>query len=369
VKCRILYVVGQLGAGGLERQLYLLLRTMDRDRYGPEVVVWNFREEDTYVNRVRELGLPLHFFPSGFNRMAKMLAFRRLVNDKKPELIHSYSFHTNFAAWWAALGNNTLPVGATRSDFMRDKKSCGVLLGSLCARWPSTHIYNNLKSAERARACRSVFAPKDVLVVRNGLDLAEFRPTPVPMSRRVRIVGIGSLLPDKRWDRLVTAALALKNMGFDILVDLAGGGPLRESLAKDISELGLADRFKLTGHIDDVPAVLGTSTFLAHTSDVEGCPNVVMEAMACGRAVVATDVGDVPSLVEHGKTGFVVPRADQAALIDRLAALASNRDLCCKMGEAGRVKAEREFGADRLVNETIAAYSAAGWKERCSAWH
>jgi glycosyltransferase involved in cell wall biosynthesis len=88
-----------------------------------------------------------------------------------------------------------------------------------------------------------------------------------------------------------------------------------------------------------------------------------MEAMACGRAVVATDAGDVPELVEDGKTGFVVNRGDDAMLTDCMAALITNHALCRRMGEAGRAKAEREFGLDRLVSETLAAYRSMGWKD------
>jgi glycosyltransferase involved in cell wall biosynthesis len=86
--------------------------------------------------------------------------------------------------------------------------------------------------------------------------------------------------------------------------------------------------------------------------------------MACGRAVVATDVGDVPHLIDNGKTGFVVPREDEAALTSRIATLLGDRELCCRMGEAGRIKAEREFGIDRLRSETFAAYRAEGWRDR-----
>jgi glycosyltransferase involved in cell wall biosynthesis len=159
------------------------------------------------------------------------------------------------------------------------------------------------------------------------------------------------------------AAARLKKSGLDFLIEIAGGGPLRESLEKQLRDLELADRVRFLGHTDDVAGLLADSTFLAHTSDTEGCPNVVMEAMACGRAIVATDAGDVPSLVEDGNTGFVVSRGDDAKLVEHLATLITNGDLCRQMGEAGRLKAEREFGLSRLVEETLAAYRAAGWRE------
>jgi len=138
---------------------------------------------------------------------------------------------------------------------------------------------------------------------------------------------------------------------------------LRELLEQQARELGVTDCVAFLGYTDNVADVLAHARFLVHTSDSEGCPNAVMEAMACGRAVVATDVGDVPSLVEDDKTGFVVPREDEATLLARMVTLLTNPDLCRRMGEAGRAKAERQFGLDRLVSETLAAYRAIGWKD------
>jgi glycosyltransferase involved in cell wall biosynthesis len=95
---------------------------------------------------------------------------------------------------------------------------------------------------------------------------------------------------------------------------------------------------------------------------MEGCPNAVIEAMACGRPVVASTVGDIRWLVEDGRTGFLVDDGDHEKLVERLEMLIKSRDLCRKMGEAGRMKAEREFGVERLISETFEAYRAAGWQ-------
>jgi glycosyltransferase involved in cell wall biosynthesis len=362
MKCRLLYVVGQLGPGGLERQLYLLLQTLDRERYQPEVVVWNYHEDDTYVEPLRTLNIPLHFFPPCHSKYAKLKTFRQLVSRLQPEVIHSYTFYTNFAARCAALGRKTIAVGSVRSNFTNDRKSCGFILGNLSARWPRIQVYNNLAGAKKAQRSHSPFAPKEVFVVRNALDLAQFSKVPLSTNGPTRILGIGSLLQLKRWDRLLRAASKLIQKGFDFQLEIAGGGPLRESLEQQARDLGVVDRVKFRGHTDNVQNSLAGSTFLAHTSDIEGCPNVVMEAMACGRAVVATNVGDIPFLVEEGKTGFIVDRRDDSELVDRLATLINNRSLCSDMGEAGRVKAEREFACGRLVEQTLAVYRSAGWR-------
>jgi glycosyltransferase involved in cell wall biosynthesis len=200
-------------------------------------------------------------------------------------------------------------------------------------------------------------------VVLNGLDLEMFQRVPLATDGLVRILGVGSLLPVKRWDLLLIAAVELKRRGFDCLIRIAGDGPLQGALEQQAQELGVVDCVEFLGHVDDIPSLLADATYLVHTADSEGCPNAVMEAMACGRAVVATDVGDIPSLVEDGKTGFVVRRGNTTTLVERMVKLVTDRDLCRRMGEAGWAKAEREFGLNRLVEETLAAYHIAGWMD------
>lgn len=334
---------------------------MDRKRYLPAVVVWSFSEDDTYVSQIRALSVPLYPFLHTLSPVAKLMAFRRLVMQIKPQVVHSYSFYTNFPAWWGTLGTNAIAIGAVRSDFDWAKNGTGPLLGRLSARWPRRQIFNSFAAADYARNLRSVFAPRDCFVVRNGLDLDQFPIVPPPASGRTLILGVGSLISVKRWDRMLAAAVELKRRGLNFFIRIAGNGPLRGPLQEEARHLGIADRVELLGHRDDIPDLLAGATFLVHTSDSEGCPNVVMEAMACGRAVVATGVGDVPDIVEDGKTGFVVRRGDHAMLVERMATLITHRDLCRRMGEAGRNKAEHEFGLDRLVSDTFVAYRSAGW--------
>jgi glycosyltransferase involved in cell wall biosynthesis len=360
--CRFLYLIGELGPGGSERQLYYLLQATDRERYRPVVAVWNDRRNNVYGPRIRALGVALHAFPLGLSAATKLRAFRRLVRELKPEVVHSYSFYTNFVAHWGTCGTQAVPLGSIRNDFTYDKKDAGPWLGRLSSRWPRHQIANNSSAVEVVRRSWSLFVPEQVHLVRNGLDLELFRSVPFTTGGQVRLVGVGSLVPRKRWDRLLLAALELKWRGLDCLIQIAGDGPLRGSLRQRAQDLGLANRVEFIGYTEDIPGLLAHATFLVHTSDHEGCPNVIMEAMACGRAVVATDAGDVPSLVEDGKTGFVVRRGNGVTLAAHMATLITKRDLCRQMGEAGRVKAEQEFGLDRLVAETLAAYRAAGWR-------
>src|SRR4029078_5409999 len=137
---------------------------MDRERYRPVVAVWNFAEADGYVPHMRALNVPMHAFPNVPSRAAKLGAFRRLVRRLEPEVVHSYSFYTNFAAYCSVQGTRAVAVGSVRGDFTLDKKDSGFLLGRLSARWPRHQIFNSSSAAERCRLSRSVFAPKQLYV-------------------------------------------------------------------------------------------------------------------------------------------------------------------------------------------------------------
>jgi glycosyltransferase involved in cell wall biosynthesis len=360
--CRLLYVIGDLTCGGAEYQLYLLLKSMDRDRFRPQVVVWSFREHDRYVSLFSTLDIPLHCFPPTLSVFAKIQRLRRLIFELNPEVLHSYSFYLNVAARCATFLTSTIAIGSVRSDFLRDKSDSGLLIGSLSARWPRNQICNSLTALKAAKQSRSPFTPERLFVIRNGFDLNRIRWCPIPSATRVSILGIGSLILHKRWDRLLTVASELKKRKFDFSVRIVGDGPLRQALEEQTRSLDVDDHVQFLGQSNDIPGLLAESTILAHTSDVEGCPNVVMEAMASGRPVVTTDAGDAPFLVEDGKTGFVVRRGDSKTLVESLAALIGDSSLCRSMGEAGRAKAVREFSLDRLVSETLTAYEAVGWR-------
>jgi glycosyltransferase involved in cell wall biosynthesis len=363
MSCRLLYLVGQLGTGGLEQQLCYLLEAMDRERNRPAVAVWNLHQADIrHLSRIRALGIPLYPCNEGLSRISKLRWLRRLVKGLEPEVVHSYSFFTNFAVWWATLGSKAIPVGSIRNNFLIERRLYGTVLGRLSARLPVVQLCNSVAAKIIVERVSGPFKPSRLHVVRNRLDIDLFRHDP-SLPSKPTLLAIGTLDQRKRWDRLlkVTALAAARDLKFS--VRLAGDGPLLEELTAEATHLGIDGIIEFLGRRHDTTALLADSTILIHTADEEGCPNVVMEAMACGRAVVATDAGDVPYLVEDGKTGFVVKRGDDAALLDRVERLILCPDLCRRMGEAGRAKAEREFGKHWLVDETLDVYRTAGWRE------
>lgn len=358
---RLLYVVGQLGLGGLERQLFYLLMTMDRQRYKPVVVVWDYREEDPYVEKFREIKVPVLAVGDKISSLEKLVAFRRIVSKFHPEVVHSYAFHTNFPAWWSTLGSTILPIGSVRNSFLFDRQTTGMVLGRMCARWPHVQICNSVAAKYTADHCTTMFKAGRLHVVRNSLDLSYFSPR--PFRQNITLLAVGSLYSKKRWDRLIMVLAQLSKKGTRIHVRHVGEGPLRGKLEELAKRVGVERQIQFLGPRNDIPELIAESAFLVHTAEDEGCPNVVMEAMACGRPVVAMDAGDIPLLVEDGKTGFVVSRGDTTRFSERVLQLLMDNELRRRMSLAARQKAERELGLDRLVSETLAVYKSAGWKD------
>lgn len=359
-RCKILYLVGQLRDGGLERQLYYLVSSLDRAQFNPLVVVWNLNLSEKYYRKIDALNIPVYGFPLAWSRLSKLRAFRILAQLLAPRVIHSYSFHTNFAAQYAAWGTSALAVGSVRGELSRAQAEGGLLRGALNVRWPAVHIVNSATSANAVNCVAGLFAPRKVFVVRNGLDLKQFSIDDAPEERRY-IAAVGSLFPVKRWDRLLRSVQRLKGVvKEDMRVLVAGDGPLRPVLEKQAEDLGISQIVEFLGTIHDIPALLRGAKFLVHTSESEGCPNVLMEAMACGCACVAMAVGDIPYLIEDGKTGFVIEQEDETMLVDRMSRLLQDDKLSSTMGLAARVRAEQEFGLERLVSGTLDVYRVAG---------
>lgn len=360
MQCRLLYLIGQLGMGGAEQQLFYLLQAMDRTYYRPVVVTWNSSWIEPYGPRIQALGVPVYSFPGTRNAFEKLKRLRTLVQQLQPEVVHSYSFHTNFAAWWGTFGYKVLTFGSLRNNFLRERHATGKILGRLSARLPTAQICNSLSAKTNVKNVSSAFKPSRLYLVPNRLDIDRFQAR-WPLPTEPMLLAIGTLAHRKRWDRMlnVVAALTAKKLRFH--VRHAGEGPLLQSLRSQATQLGISKMVEFLGPRTDVARLLADSTFLIHTADEEGFPNVVMEAMASGRAVVATDAGDVPCLVEDMITGFVVRRGDDETFVDRVAQLIIDRSLCLRMGDAGRLKAEREFSLGQLIEQTVAAYRAEGW--------
>jgi glycosyltransferase involved in cell wall biosynthesis len=175
-------------------------------------------------------------------------------------------------------------------------------------------------------------------------------------SSAVLFVCVGRLEPQKNPLLLVQAFAALRDPRAHLL--LLGEGSLREQLAASVGSYGLEQQVHLLGKRFDIPEWLGASDVFVLSSDWEGNPLSVMEAMAAGLPVVSTSVGGVPELVEPGQQGFLVPPGDRREFTMAMRRLLENRELMLAMGDAACCHASKSFRVERMVNNYARLYES-----------
>jgi glycosyltransferase involved in cell wall biosynthesis len=182
------------------------------------------------------------------------------------------------------------------------------------------------------------------VVIPNAVDVSSFEPGPRAGSR-LRIVGVGRFAYPKDYPTLVEA---LSRIRADWQAQLAGEGPELADVEGALNREGLAGRVELLGARDDVAELLATADLFVLSSRSEGLPVSILEAMAAGLPVVASDVGGVGEAVVHGETGLLVPPEDPAALAQALELLLEDAGLRHRFGAAGRERSLELFDAPRF---------------------
>jgi len=207
-------------------------------------------------------------------------------------------------------------------------------------------------------------APGKISLVYHGLDFSRF-PAPRECAARTggvfTIASVGRAVEKKGYPDLLSA-LAQVGRKRDWRFEHAGGGPLAENLKAQAIRLGIADRVAWHGAQDRafIFALLGRADLfvlpsrLARSGDRDGLPNVLMEAQAFAVPVLATDVSGIPELVTHGKTGWLVPERDPAALADALRRLMDDHELRLRLANAGAKNVRAKFSSDPGLNRLAA---------------
>ncbi|WP_299819391.1 glycosyltransferase [uncultured Jannaschia sp.] len=186
-------------------------------------------------------------------------------------------------------------------------------------------------------------------------------PAPSP-DGPLRLVSIGRFVEQKGQMVLIQALARIRDQHPDAHLVLLGDGPLRPDLERAIAEAGLGSMVTLTGWVDEmrVNAELCAAHALVMPSFAEGLPMVVMEAMAAARPVVTTAIAGIPELVDHGRTGWLVPAGDAAALAAALCELAEMPAAArVRMGEAGRTRVLARHDIDASAERLEALVEAA----------
>jgi glycosyltransferase involved in cell wall biosynthesis len=355
---RIAFGITELDPGGAERMLVELVTRLDRTEWEPHV--YCLGPEADYSQALRSASIPVTCF-GGRGWTSAPAILRRWTRELKrfqPDLLYTMLFHANLlgrlAGHWAGVSHVLSGI--------RVAEKRGRWHGRL-DRWTNSLVERNVcVSRDVANFVEQTIGldPQKTVVIPNGVDLARFRDVGpadlgqfgIPRASRV-LISIGRLERQKGFDVLLEAAKEVGRRFPDVHFLIVGDGPLRASLEAQAKRLSVSDRVHWAGRRSDVLALLAASTALVLPSRWEGMPNVVLEAMAAGKPIAATEVEGVAELVIPGVNGWLAAPGNAQSLVVAIEKLLGVSDRWNALGcESKRIVAER-FTIDAFVENHV----------------
>jgi glycosyltransferase involved in cell wall biosynthesis len=351
-------VASSLTLAGAEKQTMYMARAL-RDA-GVDVRLFYLGAGGYYERVLRETGVPVRQIYTPKRPVVMLAGLIRALSRLRPHVVLASQFADLIYSATAGRCCRALTLGSIRSDGLRDlatRAPLGLLLSRM------THgLITNSQGARQKLISRGV-APSRMEVLPNVIDLQDFdsrsalpsEDVSLP-SGRVIVAAIGRLHPCKRFDRFIDAVALARRREPALAGIIAGGegGGAKAALQERASSLGLSgEDLSFVGECERIPALLARAAFLVLTSDYEGFPNVILEAMAARRPVITTPVGDAPLIVQHGQTGYVVEGSDVKGMAEFMVRLAQSPSMRVSFGEAGRKRVEQEFNYDLLADRLM----------------
>ena len=353
---KVCFLAGTLGQGGAERQLFHILQALRRAGATPRVMC--LRQHEFWEDRIREFGVPVSWVGCA-SKMGRILRIISELRRDPPSVFQSAHFFTNAYVGATARRLGFAGIGALRSNGAMDLADCGWVGSWLNLRTP--HLVAANSQAAMAFAVRLGVAPDHLFLLGNVVDTDQFSPGPGRGPGPVRLLSVGRLIPSKRLDRFVDLLARLRlESKCDVIGAIVGDGPLLGALKAQAAALGLPSSvLAFHGSVAEVAPIYRASDVLVMTSEAEGTPNVLLEAMASALPVVSTAVGGVPEIIRDGRNGFLVGSSDQSGLSTAVERLVLEPALRLAMGQQARDYVVANHSLERLPSVLSALYERA----------
>ncbi|MBK1669475.1 hypothetical protein CKO28_15660 [Rhodovibrio sodomensis] len=317
-------------------------------------------------------GREIAFRRGGVNLRGELRSLRSIRHQLRacnPDLVHAVALKgalyggllTRFSAAASVLAPTGLGYVFT-DDGWRARTLRRVLIPLLCVAFRGRRriaLFQNRDDTAIFTGMGAVRSERVAVVQGAGVDLEAFKPSPEPPSPPTVVVMPARLVRHKGVEEFVEAAQRLKHLGLPVRLRIAGDSDPENPTAVDpawIARIQEAGDVELMGRQSDMAAVYRGCHIVCLPSYREGLPKALLEASACGRPMVATDVPGCRDVVAEGETGYLVPLGDIAGLVNALRTLAEDSHLRARFGAAARTRAERLFSKDSIAVQTVNLY-------------
>ena len=367
----IAHVIYRLDVGGLENGLVNLINRIPPQRFRHAIV--SLTDHSAFRQRIQRDDVPVFSLnkPSG-NSPVTLYKLWRLLKRLRPDIVHTRNLAALEGTLPAALA--AVPV-RIHGEHGRDVED---LDGSNTRRQivrrlfkPFVHQYITVsRDLESYLRQKIGVPPSRISQIYNGVDSERFHPAgerreDVPCAGFAGtgdfVIGTVGRMQDVKDQLTLARAFVRLTQGIPgaeqrLRLVMIGEGPLRARVRVLLADAGVEQFAWLPGERNDVPRMMRSLDLFVLPSLAEGISNTVLEAMASGLPVIATDVGGNPELVEPGATGTLVPRNDAESMARAMRAYAESTELCRRHGSEARRMVERRFGMEAMVNAYMAVY-------------
>ena len=380
---KILYAITKSAWGGAQRYVYDLSTRLPRDEFDAAVA---FGGKGPLGVKLAAAGIRVIPIPSlerdigVLREAASFFSLLRVMLREKPDIVHLSSSKAGgigaVAARMASLvtRHRSLVVFTVHGWAFHEPRPAWQRMLIMAASWLSTRFQDAviLITALDRRAAERFVPQKKLISIAHGIPPIPFLSriearaaladlTGIPLPEDVFLVGtIAELTPNKGIRHLIEAVnqvkLKVKSIKFKVIA--IGDGEEKKRLQARIAKLGLEDTVRFIGFIPDAGRYLTGLDLFVLPSLKEGLPYALMEAMAAGLPVAATNVGGIPDLIADGVNGRLVPPQNPEALGRAMAELFQNRALGRELGGRARETISRSFGIARMLERTIAVYQS-----------
>ena len=340
---KVCFIAGTFGQGGAERQLYYMLCTLLSQ--GANATVCCLTKDEFWEKEIRALGIPVIWVGKQSNRMLRLFNIVRCVHSIRPDILQSAHFYTNL---YATIAGRILQIAAT-----------GRIFGMLNLKLPRFIAGNSRSGIENAQ--KLGMPDRKLFFLPNVIDIGLFALTLKKTSSRVVLLAAGRLVEQKRLDKFIRLLANLKTTSpVKVTGLIAGDGPLLASLKEKCRLAGLTgEELQFLGKMKNMAPVYDEADVFILTSDWEGTPNVVMEAMASGLPVVATNVGGINDLISNGENGYLIEKDNEEALFKKTYQLIHNSALRDSLGTKAREFIRQHHALEILLHYLKQLYGRA----------
>ncbi len=331
--------------------------------------------EGPYCDYLSKMGVPYRSSSylcrpiSPFKDVRAIAEIRSYIRKIRPDLIALHSAKAGLLGRIAAV-HMRVPVVFTAHgwSFTEGVSEYSAILYRFLERMaaPLSDRIITVSEYDRALAVNAGVASSEKLItIHNAMADTFLFADPGYDKGPVRIVMVARLDAPKDHAVLFSALSGLRD--YDWILDLVGDGPHEESLRDEVARMGLSDRVNFLGLRTDVAEILSRSHVFVLTSNWEGFPYSILEAMRAGLPVVASAVGGIPEAVRDNETGYLVGRGDAEALRDRLAVLLTKPDERVRLGAEGRKNYEKKFRLEHMAERTLSIYMGLIREYQCAS--